>query len=139
MRPRTRTIARPTLVDTSDDCRRAYANEGARGGRTRHEVHRPARRLLRLAALQAEHLPCPARLASGIAPLQKKLHKIGTQHQYRTLAVDDGQPSLDPMADCIPMDFQGAGDFVDRVAARRFQAGGRDVGCAVSRLAAPNV
>jgi hypothetical protein len=47
---------------------------------------------------------------------------IGAQHQDRTLAVDDRQPSLDPMADCIPMDFQGAGDFVDRVGAQRFHA-----------------
>jgi hypothetical protein len=86
----------------------AYADEGARGGRTRHEVRHPARRLLRLAALQAEHLPCPARLAQGVAPLRKKLRKIGAQHQDRTLVVDDRQPSFDPMADGIPMDFQGA-------------------------------
>ena len=62
------------------------------------------------------------RLAPGLAPLQEKLRKIGAQHQDRTLAVDDRQPSLDPMADGIPMDFQGAGDFVDRVAAQRFHA-----------------
>jgi hypothetical protein len=64
----------------------------------------------------------PARLAPGLAPPQKKLREIAAQHQDRTLVVDDRQPSLDPMADGIPMDFQGAGDFVDRVAAQRFHA-----------------
>jgi hypothetical protein len=54
---------------------------------------------------QAEHLPCPARLASGIAPAQKKLSKIAAQHQGRTFVVDDRQASLNPMADGIPMDF----------------------------------
>lgn len=39
------------------------------------------------------------------------------------------------MADGIPVDFQGAGDFVDRVAAQRFRTPGR--GCAVSWRAAP--
>ena len=34
-----------------------------------------------------------------------QLRKIGAQHQDRTLVVDDRQPSLDPMADGIPMDW----------------------------------
>jgi hypothetical protein len=42
---------------------------------------------------------------------------IGFYKRLGTFVIDDIQPSLDPMADSIPMHPQGSGGFVDRVAA----------------------
>jgi len=100
--------------------RRAEADERAQRGRIGNVFQHLAGRLPWLPAFDAKYLPRLTRLPPGFASVGEKCFKLGTKNERWPPIIDDWQAILDPVTDSVAVDAEGAGSFIDRVGAKRF-------------------